>query len=568
MIRQILVLGIATLVLPAAAGLESYMVGPSEEPIDGATYTWGSPETTSYFQDAQSYEDVALMVCDSTDPGEVYIGLEYLMNSEIDSLGQLVSYGDTNLALASEKASFDGKQCRRTGFGSFVVSPSEIPGDPETGVAAFPAETYTLVSESQDGSSPEFLRTQGGKLRGEFEGGISYDRNSNKLLTEVESVSVLSNLGEKTFSVSEAGRGLSEKRKLVFGACTDRDGQNCPAGVQKASSGTEASQSLPMDVPESQIDDQSVYTRYGVANGITFDTVKIGANLRLEALDFEDSLFHSQNQTVTATIRNTGNVPAETDFSTEISIREDGEVLRSGNFETTETVDPSDKVDVTLEWPAEVDSGSYTVTAETDLTDSVVEISETDNTVSRSFQVRPVTEPEILVDEQAVGSGAEFPEAGRPYNLTILLEDSDGNPVSNAEMVLREEDGTSSLAPTQELDSGFTGTVTEISFQTDPDGEARLTVSPRGNALLSEKYSDLEVQDRIDYSLFLRGSQDGSRLRFVENGSVKTSYPLEVSDPGRSVKGGRSDLPNLDEYVKIGMNRVYRVFTAVWGAVT
>jgi hypothetical protein len=568
MIRQILLLGIATLVLPAAAGLESYMVGPSEEPIDGATYTWGSPETTSYFQDAQSYEDVALMVCDSTDPGEVYIGLEYLMNSEIDPLGQLVSYGDTNLALASKEASFDGKQCRRTGFGSFVVSPSEIPGDPETGVAAFPAETYTLVSESQDGSSLEFLKTEGGKLRGEFEGGISYDRNSNKLVTEVESVSVLSNLGEKTFSVSEAGRGLSEKRKLVFGACTDRDGQNCPAGVQKASSGTEASRSFPMDVPESQIDDQSVYTRYGVANGITYDTVKIGANLRLEALDFEDSLFHSQNQTVTATIRNTGNVHVDTDFSTEISIRKDGEVLRSENFETVKTIDPSDKVDVTLEWPAEVDSGSYTVTAETDLTDSVVEISETDNAVSRSFQVRPVTEPEILVDEQAVGSGAEFPEAGRPYNLTILLEDSDGNPVSNAEMVLREEDGTSSLAPTQELDSGFTGTVTEISFQTGPDGEARLTVSPRGNALLSEKYSDLEVQDRIDYSLSLRGSQDGSRLRFIENGSVKTSYPLEVSDPGRSVKGGRSDLPNLDEYVKIGMNRVYRVFTAVWGAVT
>ncbi|WP_414838022.1 CARDB domain-containing protein [Candidatus Nanosalina sp. VS9-1] len=565
--KILLAFSVFLLLSGGAAELQGYVVesGPGE--VQNLIYTWGSPDTTAYYQDAQAYPDVGLMLCDTSGsvPADYYVGLEYFMDGE----NQLVSYSsDQNLGLADTEVSFNGNTCKRTSIGGLTVSPSEISGTPETKIAAFPAEASMIVSESSDGSNPSFVDT-GSSLSGSYSGNINYDYSSNSLNVDLDSITVNSDIGTRSFDPGASGRGISSSRPLIIGACSDSNGGSCNGLVKKKTSNS-FPETFSFDISASEVNDQNVYTRYALANGKSFDQVSIGADLDVTGLSASrDPVYYSQNQTVSFSVRNTGNVPVTTDFYVEAQIKSNGEVFDTRVFTVTEDISPGNQEAFQYTWEASEESGSYSIEVEADTSNSVQEISE-NNVETRSFQLRPVTFPEIYVNGEKVDEKeVEFPDPGVPYNLTVVMENSDNSTLENSQIAITENDGMSAFAPSQEISDGsFTDVEKTMRFQTDGNGTASLTMSPTGNILLSERYDNTAVQDSIDYSINLRGSSNGNDLTFIVDGSLTDTYPLEVADPGRLDGEGTSELPNLDTHVKAVMNGVYTVFAEFWGAVT
>lgn len=564
----ILTLSFLLIASSGATELQGYVVesGPSE--VQNLIYTWGSSDTTAYYQDAQAYPDVGLMICDSAGSvnEDYYIGLEYTTGGE----NQLVSYSSNgNLGLADTAVSFNGNDCKKTSIGGLTVSPSEISGKPQTKIAAFPGEADMIVSSSSDGSNPQFIDTES-TLDGSYSGNLGYSYSNNELNLNLNSITVNSDIGTQSFDPGATGRGISSSRPLIIGVCGDSAGENCNGLVRKKTS-PNFPETFTFDLDKSQANDQNVYTRYAVANGERFASVNIGADLEITGLSVNrDPIYYSQNQTVSFSVRNNGNVPVTSDFDVEASIERDGEVFSSERFTVSEDLSPGQQTSFQYTWDASKESGRYTVNVEADTENDIAEISELTQD-STSFQLRPVTFPEVYVNgEEVPENEIEFSDPGVPYNLTLVMKNSDNETLGNSNIRIREQDGMSAFAPSQEITEGSFSDVEKIMrFQTDGNGTASITITPTGNVLLSQRYDNTAVQNSIDYSLSFSGSENGgSDFTFIVNGGLTDTYPLEVGDPGQFDGEGTSELPNLDTYVKAVMNGVYTVFAEFWGAVT
>ena len=570
-----LVISILFMTSMGASALQGYVIesGPSE--FENMVYNWGVSDTNKYYQDGIAYgADLGLMVCDDAGgtPADKWVGLNYYMNGQNSEVTQLTSYSSSGtLARADISTSFQGNNCKRTGFAPMTVSPSVIPGTPTTKIAAFPADVYVQTTNNQDGSNSQFLETNS-IYDGSYSGSASYTYSSNQISTNLNSISVNSDIGTRSFSPGASGRGITNERPMIVGVCSDQDGQNCETGVDKLTS-TGFPLSYTFDEPKSSVNDQVVYTRYAVANGINFERLDIGANLRASDVSVsKDPIYYSQTQEVSFTITNDGNVPVTSTFDVTATISGPNGEVRSQDFTVSGGLSENGGVYTnSFEWEALAESGNYNVNLQVDTNDDITETSEGDNSRGTSFELKPITLPDIYVDGEKVPKTQDtFPDPGVPYNFSVKMKNSDNVTLSNSTVLLEETDGLSSFSPTQEIDNNtVTETRNTVSFETDSNGTASLTVIPTGNVLLADKYSNLDIQDDLDYSLELSGSQqDGTEFKFINSGTLQNYYPLSVSEPGQYDGSGTSDLPNLDNYVKMSMNGVYSLFAEFWGAVT
>jgi len=551
----------------ASGALEGYVVesGPSE--VNDMIYKWGSADTTAYYQDAQAYPDVGLMICETSGSldTDYSTGLAYSTGAS----SELISYGgDGTLSPADRDVNYDGKDCKMTSIGGLTVSPSTISGTPSTKIAGTPGEAHIMISENSDGSERQILET-GSELKGSFSGNMNYDYSTNRLDLSINGITVDSDIGIRSFSPGTTGRGITSGRPLITGVCSDSNGNNCN-GLSTVKNSPSFPESFDFDKNLSEVNDQNVYTRYGIANGKLVDSVEIGADLDVRGLSTSrDPVYYSQNQTVSFRIENTGNVPVTTDFDVSSSIEKGGEVFESKSFDLDSGLDIGESRSFSYDWRALNNSGRYSVNVEADTGNDVAEINE-GNTDTDYFDLEAITYPDIYVDGELVPeSDFEFEYPGVPYNLTLVMKDSDGKILDNSLITLTEIDGVSSFVPTQEVTEGNYNSMRKVSsFRTDGDGKAEITFIPTGNIFLSERYNDTDVQDSVDYSISMQANHNGDRLNFIIDNSVTNTYPLEVENPGLYQGEGTSDLPNLDNHVKPVMNSIYSIFAEFWGAVT
>lgn len=567
--RKKLIVLLALLVFSGTAfgELQGYVVesGPSE--VNNLIYTWGDSDTTAYYQDAQAYPDVGLMICDSSGdvPADYYTGLVH--NTGTNS--QLISYGsDGTLEIADQNVDYNGNNCKMTSIGGLTVSPSTISGTPDTDIAALPSEAEVMISENSDGTDRQIINTNS-ELSGSFSGRINYDYSTNTLDLNLNDITVDSDVGLKTFSPGTNGRGISTGRPLIIGACSDSSGDNCN-GLSKIKRSPDFPESFDLDIAKSQVNDQNVYTRYGIANGKQFSKVDIGADLEVRGLSVSrDPVFFSQNQTVSFNIRNTGNVPVNTSFDISSDIKNGGETFDSKTFSIDSGLDPGSSESFSYDWKASEDSGSYSVNVEADTGNDVAEIDES-NTDTDYFTLEAITYPDIYVNgELTPEEDIEFDYPGVPYNLTFVMKNSDGDILDNSKITLVENDGLSSFVPQQEVTANqFSDMRKRSSFRTDENGTASITFIPTGNVFLADRYNDTDIQDSVDYSITMTADHNRDALNFIIDNSVTNEYPLEVGNPGLYQGEGTSSLPNLNTYVKPVMNGVYTIFAEFWGAVT
>ncbi len=209
---------------------------------------------------------------------------------------------------------------------------------------------------------------------------------------------------------------------------------------------------------------------------------------------------------------------------------------------------------------------------EVDPTNKIEECDESDNSITASFQLKPIYIPTIYIDHV---KSDYFPNPGVPYDFSINLRSSDDVTVPNASMMLTEQNGVDLFGPTQIFNLTYNGshvksgvkTVNNIFFRTDEAGGNEFTVIPTGNKLYSPEYSYLNLSSYVDdYKIYLSGkTQSGNNLVFLVNGNISNIYPLGITNPYVYANATTHKVVlNKNSFVQQILDYGYEIFSMFW----
>ena len=541
----------------------------------------GSPKT--WYQDAMDGNpDVGIELCGA---GQKYVGAAYAINVGGTWKYSLITYHSSSEALAyTDQSGSSG--CYYTTLGQLTFSPSHLSTpNPDVYFAAFPGKVRIVYESSANpGNLYNFAEENYGQLLGSYIVTRSYDQGSNQIEVDTPTIQFQSAAGTITKQADDSTFGVSSDRRMVVGICSDDVGDSCTAGVIVP---TEATFPLYLSSGVSPVDDQHKYDRYVVINSLG-QHICIGANLKVKIDDVSpDPVYYSQNLYINYTITNYrdsptedkgGNVRVTTDFNVEVKIyRQDNssDVVFDHTYLISDDLSPGQSIQRSLIWPAYAKSGTYVVKVTVDPDGIINECDESDNTNTKTFELKPIIIPEIWIDGNQTDT---FPFVGVPFNLTLHLRDSDGLNVSNALVRLIERNGVTSFVPTQIWNASINSTntetvgvtsVKEADFPTDYYGKAEITIIPSGNPLYAPEYSRFHITDVVgEYGINLTGTtSDGDPFVFVVDGKVVNNYPLKVENYYKyeNVTNITSnEIPNLSNFVEMMMNTVYTIFSKFW----
>lgn len=349
-----------------------------------------------------------------------------------------------------------GGGCYRTPTDAFAFSQfRDFTRSPPVYVSAFPGRVHAMYSTSPTGSSPSYVGVDyaDGWLRGSYSVPLSvssFDQATGDVTANVNSITFQTDIGSVTRSPSDSEWGLNSStgRSMLLALCSDDFGDSCSDAIIVNDSGD-----LPVSLALNQpTNDQVIYNRYVVVDGLGYGPLCIGTDLRLVSVGFSSNpVLPGNPSTATITIRNDGNVNVTTDFRLTLNITGPGGYFEQYNWTITETLTPSATTTRNLVFNDTNTSGTYTFTAFADSLEEIVECDEGDNINSGNLNVIKTYEIIVFID------GIEndtFNFSGRPYNVTVLLNDSDGNIVTNSNFIFTETNGLNPYTPTQVWNDG------------------------------------------------------------------------------------------------------------------
>lgn len=543
----------------------------------------GGPET--WYQDALSGKgnpDATLNLCDA---GQRYVGAVYCIDDGGTTHYALITYKSATEPLAYTNTATSGSCYKVSPEGNLWFSPSALSLTPPVYYAAFPGIPCILHSGDSSGSNPQFVTPENvsGSLRGAYSVGRSYTQSTDTLSVSTPSITFQFQGGSTTQSAASATFGINSDRRMAIGVCIDQYGANCNDGLIKSDTAFPISLSVGVTPLDSV-----TYDRYVVINGLDY-LVCIGANLQTSNINLNVSeIYYNQTLQINYTIRNYrdtpdenqgGNVEVTTNFDARIEILNSSMVtIDSWIDPINDNIVPGASVTKTTTWKAAVHSGTYYVKVTADYNNAISECVESDNDRQQSFAVKAVTIAETYIN--GVQSDT-FPYAGRPYNFTLHMRNSDDENVSNATIQMVEENGISLLGPTQVWNRSIDqyGNTTKAGlkakniaeFKTDYYGDLSVTVIPTGNRLYSDEYNYTNISSYVgDYSLYLQGtdSSDDILMFLVGGNSVQPTFPFTVTNLSHYEPGSQADFQNEDTYVKQVMDWSYSIFSNFWNMVT
>ena len=361
---------------------------------------------------------------------------------------------------------------------------------PRVYVSAFPGRIHTMYSNSPTGSSPGFVGVPfaSGWLRGSYSVPLStssYNDATGRVTANVNSITFETDVGSITKAPSDSEWGLNSStgRSMLMALCSDTMGDSCSDALIVNSTGD-----LPVQLDLNQpTSDSVIYNRYVVVDGLGYGPLCIGADLNLVSVTFSNNpVLPGQSTNATITIRNDGNVGVTTNFRLTLNITGPGGYFSQTNWTITENLPPSVSTTRNITFSDTLTSGNYVFTAHADSLNQIAECNE-NNINSNTLTVIKTYKIHVIID------GVEnytFPYSGRPYNVTVYLNDSDGNIVTNSRFVFTETNGLNPFTPTQVWnDSGNLFGVKSYSIgeiSSNASGYARLAVLPTCNRLYDD----------------------------------------------------------------------------------
>jgi len=258
-------------------------------------------------------------------------------------------------------------------------------------------------------------------------------------------------------------------------------------------------------------------TRYLLVNGLN-NSFCIGPDLTVANLALTPStVYQSENAVLNATIQNLGNVNVTSDFN--ITFLDGatplGNVLVNG-LERGETKYAAYSYDTTGQL-----SGTHTITALVDTT-GLGNCDDTNDNDTSDLSIEKTYSLVVRINGTVTNT---FDRPGKPFNVTVYANDSDGNDAVNITLRTTEKNGLNLFAPVQGFDSeGTTRGVASFSaaeVTINTSGLADLALIPMGNKLYLPEYSGENADDYIgNYSIFMD----------LFNGTTKLQLYNESSD--------------------------------------
>ena len=571
--------------------ISSLALGQSASVVDGSGnpinlyFTGTSTNPGTWYQDAMDGNpDVGLELCDL---GQKYVGGTYAINVNGQWKYVLITYNsDTNALALTDRDMGGGCYAVTPGYLTFSPSYLSTP-NPDVYFAAFPGYVWvTYADNANPGVLSNFIRTNQ-VLRGTYDVHRTFTQSTGKVTVEEPLIRFQSQSQLISAPASDTEFGVNDQRRMVVGICTDSYGASCSDGYVVSSASA-----FPMDLDPgaSPIDDQHIYHRYVVINGVG-GPICIGANLKVTINSVQPNpVYYDQYLNITYTVTNPrdtpyeingGNVDVSHTFNVEVKIYQQGNtsnVVFDQTYSFTGLpVDGS--ITRTVTWDAKAHSGTYVVEVTVDPNNAIAECNEGDNTAQQTFELKPVILPTIKINGN---ESIIFPHPGVPYNVSIHLENSDGDIVNNATVNLTQINGVSPFVPTQiwnaTLEPGQNETqvgtriFTRATFKSDENGNVTLTVIPTGNPIYSPSYAYFHPTETLgDYQIYMDGiAKNGEEFVFVRNHQIFRQYNLTLDTTYNYTYDYPAylELPNRDSVVDLALNVIYTIFTKFWKAVT
>ncbi|HNT61143.1 MAG TPA: CARDB domain-containing protein, partial [Candidatus Bilamarchaeaceae archaeon] len=343
---------------------------------------------------------------------------------------------------------------------------------------------------------------------------------------------------------------------------SDDSGEQC-SDAEIINSSSQLPALLALGSPTS---DSVIYRRFVVVDGLG-DPICIGADLTPGISANPSSISYGQGSNITITITNNGNVGVTTDFNVTLNVSGPGGYFTQTSWIVTENLNPGQSTTRNYSFSATGQSGTYTFTTMADATNIIAECNE-NNVASTTVTVAPAYYLHVWIDENYTNT---FPYWGRPYNITLFINDSNGNYVSNACYMITEYNGLNPFIPTQVWNNS--GTLRGVSSLSrgiaygNGTGHAQFTSIPTCNKLYTD-YSYLGVDTYVgDYRIIINAytspTCSGSPLTIAYNGTLTPNYQMLIGnwtceDPGWV---NDKELVNKDTYVLHIYDWLYEVFS-------
>jgi len=441
--------------------------------------------------------------------------------------------------------------------------------------AIYPAYVYAVISDDQniDSGDTFFLIRQtswlvgrygfNGKPIGDISGvQLSYDQNTGNVSVNVTKIEGCTNVSAQSCPYVT----ITVNKPYLFVAICDLNassyvGYDC-YGANQTSPGVLNSLFTGLTNPS----DDSVTIKYLVVNGIPHPFC-IGPDLSVTGLSIlPNPVYQSQIVTLNATVKNANNVNVSNAFN--VSFWKGsvflGNVTIAG-LGASQSTNAILNVDTTG-WH----SGTYNITAKVEDSNFGDCNDDNDNSTAQ-LQIMKTYNVTILINGTATKT---FPRPGRPYNVSIFVQDSDGNTnLQDLALKIVEKNGMSLFAPVQSYteNSEKKGVVSYsiAEVRTNSSGATSFALIPTGNKLYSSEYSYLNISDYVgNYSLYLELFNGSQKLQLYDpatdslvdriNLSLSSHTVLDPSDTERN---------SIEVYNHDSVKRIIELFVQVFGNV-
>ncbi len=523
--------------------------------------TWDTG-STSYIDSVAGNPDTVIQVCVDA-PANI---------GEIQNYYALFAYRVGNVTgfqnISRDNTGKDHTQLSNCSGSCCMSAINNVGGQPVgpynfySGTAVYPAYIYAVVSADQTFNEADTFIAVGPKsqLRGYY--------TTNDVESTYASASgnvSLTITGVQSWSGSGYSANAVNQPYFQLGVCdpvVNLHAWNCSGGYSGASRSTAYSIHTGVVSPA----DTVKYTKNYLINGMN-TSFCIGPDLAVLSVGLVPSTQSAGGQVaVTVTIRNDGNVDITQPVNVDVYF--DGVPTQTltvvGGLTRYTTTTRSFTLNTGLN-----SSGAHTVLANL----SVSTIADCDLTNNQSSSLLTLSKTYLVRTFINGTQSSTFPDAGRPYNLTVNVTDSDGIP-ANVTVRTYEVNGISLFSPIQRIDNS---TVPYRGLKSVDYGESKTqfgivdyTIVPTGNKLYEPSYSYLQATNYVgNYSLYLEifDSNTGVELQQTNGTALINEYNFtlqnlsaRIPDPAEQ---GTMHTDHQDEYVSQVAQFAYGVFAAL-----
>jgi len=487
----------------------------------GAQNVFYSTSANAYIDGAGNTPDVKLRICATTSAE---------LTSKDVSLAYAVgvdSAADIRVATVAGDAS-DDFVALNAPFAFGAIFCADTPNDFNilSANAKYPARVYAIIDDGD--STADFGDTfvfvgDNGTLPGNYSFSLSavqasYSQSTGNITLTLSGATA--DVGDGT-GATVAG----STNNLAVGVCDNPDGTSCDGTNQTTKSSTN---SLFTGVT-TPADTTTTTNKELMINGFNF-TFCIGPDLTVTDVSVSPSTaFQGQNVTINATIQNGNNVDVTTNFNVEFF----NDTTSLGTTAVTEDLSPGETTFAVFTFDTSgVTSGDKNITAQ--VSDTVAGIADCDDTNDNSTTTLSIVASYNITVYINNTIGTEFNRPGRPYNVSVEVDDSDGNDAADVTVKLTERNGLNLFAPVQGFDTDKgVQSVSTAEVATNASGIANLAVIPTGNKLFLPEFAGEDAEDFLgNYSLYIELFNGTEELQLYDPvaGETIDQYNLSLAN--------------------------------------